>query len=337
MVLTETWLYPEVEGQCGLAGFRPVFKSNSDYRSGGVVVYVREDIQSFEIPVREQTSCDVCVVEIVIERKRIQIAAVYRSPTSAVSNPDVFAVSGISNFLSALDKSAYCFVVGDANLCLIQPTISADNFADAMTESDFASLNNSIRTRYNENGGSLIGHVRTYSINCLSHQLAVVDSKGVSDHRMINLDFYLERATPFQNVEFEILKNMVETADWSRVAETDCVNRAVELLRSRCQAMLEDCSVVYRVTRRLRPIKEWVTPGLVKSMRKRDKLNELYKRTGSLRAKIEYECYNRVLRRLTNRVKRKFFDDKFRAVQNDPHSSAQNLETYQFGNQRPSL
>ena len=42
LVLTETWVYSHEEGSMGISGYRAFFCSNDVYRSGGVVVYVRE-------------------------------------------------------------------------------------------------------------------------------------------------------------------------------------------------------------------------------------------------------------------------------------------------------
>lgn len=67
IVLTETW--PELEGLCGLTGFKSFFKSNPDTRAGGVAIYVREGIQCYEIAVNEPVNCDICLVETMIERK----------------------------------------------------------------------------------------------------------------------------------------------------------------------------------------------------------------------------------------------------------------------------
>ena len=64
-------------------------------------------------------------------------------------------------------------------------------------------------------------------------------------------------------------------------------------------------------------MKGWVTPGLVRSIRIRDKLHKIFKKKKTLSSKIEHLYYNVTLRRLTSKIGMKFYDREFCEVQAD--------------------
>lgn len=99
VVLAETWLYPDVEHLYSIRGFKSFFKSNSDYRAGGVAVLVREDLPCVEVTKLSGSECVCCIVEVRVSGSRCQVAGIYRSPSSGISDPALFSSEGIGNIL----------------------------------------------------------------------------------------------------------------------------------------------------------------------------------------------------------------------------------------------
>ena len=89
IVLTETWIYPHEEGLFRVPGYKSFFFSNATYRSGGTALFVKDTITCHQIDTN-YSSCDACLVELVIEGYTIQILGVYRSPTRSVSDLDEY-------------------------------------------------------------------------------------------------------------------------------------------------------------------------------------------------------------------------------------------------------
>ena len=109
--------------------------------------------------------------------------------------------------------------------------------------------------------------------------------------------------------------------DWSRVTLSTTATDAVRSLTEHCKNAISGCSMTFTVPSRLCPAKEWMTPGLVRSIRKRDKLHKSYRKLRTTSAKIEYDCYNRKLRELTRKMRSEYNEKKISEVQHDPRKT----------------
>lgn len=324
VVLTETWLFAAQECLFKLKGFKSFFKSNEKYRSGGVAIFVKDTIPSFEIRITEKVECDCCIVELLIEGNRFQVAGIYRSPSRDVSNTEVFASNGIQQIVSKLDRRADCLLMGDINLCMLNINGHTSTYLDELAMSGFLALNDRQPTRLSETGSSLIDHVFSRGCRGFNHKTTIADSRGVSDHCLINLMLNVERETElrtsksFIKTDYEQIKNRIAGVSWSLVCDAAGSEESSRLFQEQCSSLVRSCSKKYSIATRLLPLKEWVTPGLVRSIRKRDKLHKQHLKQKTLKSKIEYESYTRVLHRLTRRIKAEFYSKKFSEVENNP-------------------
>ena len=116
IVLTETWLSKEKEQGCIIPGYRGHFSSNDTYRSGGVAVFVSDRLPSTKIDFEETVNCDSLIVHISFPRKKLQLVAVYRSPTSSVSNLNQFSRDNMVRIMSELRNDSHCLRMGDMNI-----------------------------------------------------------------------------------------------------------------------------------------------------------------------------------------------------------------------------
>ena len=112
---------------------------------------------------------------------------------------------------------------------------------------------------------------------------------------------------------------MLEVTDWSVVGAAPNADSALDIPITKCTSLLSDCTTQRSVPGRFTPLKEWITPGLVRSIRKRDKLHR-NRRMQTPAARILYQSYNTMLRRLTNRAKARHSDKKFSDVKDDTAS-----------------
>ena len=103
IIFTGTWLHSTDKNLSGAPRYRALFCSNDNYRSGGVAVFVREDLVAHKISV-ETVACDVLMVEILVGSLKLNLVAIYRSPTRAVPDVGNFITSELRDILLGLRK-----------------------------------------------------------------------------------------------------------------------------------------------------------------------------------------------------------------------------------------
>ena len=182
--------YPFEQNLFNIKGFKSYFSSNDTYRVGGVALFVRNNIQSFKIPSINISYFDCCLIELSFERSKVQIAAVYRSPTISVSNPENLTKDSIPFLISTLSKDADCLLVGDLNFCLRENNAFAETYSNGPASGGFLLLNDQLPTRITETMESLIDHIICRQHSAYGFVADVCESNVVSDHQLINVEFF---------------------------------------------------------------------------------------------------------------------------------------------------
>ena len=80
--ITESWANTDITyAELGLRGYVMFRKDRIGRRGGGVILYVKESIQAYEIKLERGADCDEAVrCEIVSGNEKLTIGLVYRSP-----------------------------------------------------------------------------------------------------------------------------------------------------------------------------------------------------------------------------------------------------------------
>ena len=158
---------------------------------------MREELPSFKITIRD-VDCDCCLVEFYAAQRRVQVAAIYRSATATISDAGRFSTQGIRKIVDLMDPSAECFVAVDENLCLLDSATHrrTDEFCESIVAKGFVSLNDTVPTRITDSTESLIDHVWVRCKRYYGHNVSIKDFKGVSDHCLIDIDFYIDVRAP---------------------------------------------------------------------------------------------------------------------------------------------
>ena len=342
IVLTETWLDPTNEDTFNIPGYKSFFSSNPNYRAGGVAIYVKANIPACGRYVGATRDCDCAMIELNTGGNKTQIAAVYRSPTEKISDSTRFAEEGIGDVLQAFDRSADCLLLGDINLCIFKQSGTTGKYLDNCASEGFICVNNSQPTRVTANGASLIDHVLFRGRRATITQIEAVDSRAVSDHMLLSFGLSTTKSlfsaptTTRKRIDYNKLRRITENTDWSVVDSAESTDTASLDFQRMCLGIIENCSETVDCTNRQTPLKEWVTPGLVRSIRKRDEMHRKLKKKFSLSLKILYDCYKVILKRLIRKVKTEFYRKKFAEVENSSRGSWQLVNTMFGGRKRTS-
>ena len=109
--ITESWANIDItDAELGLTGYVMFRKDRTGRRGGGVILYVKESIQAYEIKLEREADCDEAVwCKIVSGNSKLTIGLVYRSPN--INEEDN---TKIKNAIKEVSKGE-CIIMGDFN------------------------------------------------------------------------------------------------------------------------------------------------------------------------------------------------------------------------------
>ena len=110
--ITESWANTNItDAELGLTGYVMFRKDRIGRRGGGVILYVKESIQAYEIKLEREADCDEAVwCKIVSGNSKLTIGLVYRTPN--INEEDK---TKIKNAIKEVSKGE-CIIMGDLTM-----------------------------------------------------------------------------------------------------------------------------------------------------------------------------------------------------------------------------
>ena len=114
--ITESWATPDIsDTELGMTGYVMFRKDRIGRRGGGVILYIKESIQAYEIKLEKEAECEEAVwCNIVSGNSTLTVGLVYRSP-----NINTEENEKIQNAIKEVSKRD-CIIMGDFNHGRIQ-------------------------------------------------------------------------------------------------------------------------------------------------------------------------------------------------------------------------
>lgn len=159
------------------------------------------------------------------------------------------------------------------------------------------------RISASQHSSSLIDHVFAKLKDISVESFGVEASCGVSDHQLISFPLASYPAvSPFSRtckIDYDAVERAMQRLDWAPLFLAPDPDSKANILHGCCSRLLDQNSTTRIIKPRFRPLEEWMTPGLVRSVRKRAKLYKRLKSQRTFEAKILYDSYNQRLKRVT--------------------------------------
>ena len=312
IILSECWLSkcPNVPI---LAGYVSHTSSHCN-QNDGVVVYVRHDLKcTVETPNFVEANC------LIIKYNNIfALVALYRSPSHR--NTDKF-MEFLDDKLTLLKNYQNIAIIGDMNI-----NIAPDN-----SDPSYDQYLNTIMSH-----GLMAAHnLPTRNKNCLDH----VFLKSKNDATTLVLDTYItDHAPVLLNCNLKI-KNLSNKHSIKRIDHAACVNEltnldlssillctdsndATKLLVNSITKVISNHTSTLVVPNRKRILKPWITPGLLRCMRNRDKLYIKFKKNPeNLTIKTSYHRYKKFCNCLLKKIKKEYERNEFNRLKNNPKAT----------------
>lgn len=295
LLLTECWINTD-KPIPQLPRFDLAYTSNCLNQNGGIVVYFKSSINcTIEEPDFQDSNCLLIKIG-----TSIAVIALYRSPSFA----------NIENFLNSLDTVMNLVktyptitVIGDINID-IQPE-NTDRFSSSYLE-------------LLASHGLLPGHTLiTRGEKCLDHIMlksknqctTVVLQTFLTDHcpALLSIKKTGNLNAPkkiISKTDFNIVTEQLHTTDLSQILHITDANLAAELLMSRLMEIVKVSTRIFKVPQNQRIIKPWITAGLLRCIRTRDRMHAQVKQVQNNRVlTLTYSRYRNFCNKLLKKVK----------------------------------
>ncbi|KAL0852667.1 hypothetical protein ABMA27_012506 [Loxostege sticticalis] len=302
-----------------LAGYSSFHTENNRLQNDGVVIYAKLGMNvSVWEPRFTDGNCLVCTAG-----DKFAFIGIYRSPS--YSNIDAF-LSCLNNLVLSLKAFKNISLLGDINI-----DIKANNTDSRSSHylTSTAALGLLPAHTYPTHLGNCIDHVLLKTN--LPSKVMVLDNL-ITDHSPTIL--CLETGSHVNpkshktiiRTDYESIKNALNDADYSTVMCTFDADQAADRLISIVSSTVNAYTKTVETSRRKNILKPWITLGLLRCMRNRDKMHmKLRKDPGNQILKVTYKRYRNFLNNLLNRLKCDHQTAEFNKAKNSPKAMWNNL------------
>lgn len=298
IVLSECWLscnrhLPRMVDYSCTASTR-LFNQND-----GLVLYTKNDLNlAIYEPEFSEANCIVITM-----KNTLAFIAIYRPPEFKNTNNFIYSLDCV---LSTLDKFQSVIIMGDINVNILKDS----------NDSQVGKYLNMLASH-----GLLPAHTfPTWGNSCLDQvslktrqkSNTLVIRNSVTDHYTSLLSLNLKNTTRtrnkyFNKINYSGIKEQLQSTDFQPVLKANDCDIAAEMLVKAVTNIIEANTSKVKISRRKAPIKPWITPGLIRCMRNRDKLHSKFKNNPeNLTFKTTYSRYRNFLTQLLRKLKRQF-------------------------------
>ena len=359
LCLQETWISDKNDFMLDIPNYTHVLKYCSASSHGGLITYVRNDL-SFDIvslPNYDDNLWECLFIQVYGEAtggcKHI-IGNVYRPPRERVDQIDQF-LNEFNVILESLDKFDNVHIAGDYNLNILNHQFN--HRINSFLQQTFATgyfpkiLN---ATRITQHSQTLIDNFFSKFNTSFSTSVAGILTHRISDHQPYFLSLklphlshksanhqkfkYVTKMNDKSKRQFQsILKENLHLEKFDNnlfsnpEQNTDLLQNIIDDAHKTC---FQDKRI--RIDRRKVPKTPWITYGLVKSIKTRNKLYKKLKNTSTdsdhyIHLKLNLKYFNKVLKKCINNSKRDYYAKLFQQNQDDPKKMWSTINSFTSG------
>ena len=318
--ISETWLN-EYSHSVSIENYDFIHSHRKNRRGGGVGLYLGNNLdykvrQNLKFENSETT--DSLFVEVTVPKgKNIIIGVVYRAPDNNLT-------TFVKDFNEVLDKitkeNKLCYLMGDFNVNIMnyQTNNLTGEFLDSMYSNLLCPLINR-PTRITSHTATLIDNIITNNIDADSiNGLLFTD---ISDHLPIfsiwfddnfntnhDKSVYYFRDKSENNVNK--FNDMIANYDWTEINTFNDPIQAYTKFIDEFSYAFNVCLPLKKKTKKNRIRKPWISNGLLKSIKTKNRLYKKFIRHPEPLKEVVYKNYRNKLVRLIRVAKRLYYDKK---------------------------
>uniref|UniRef100_A0A8C6MEW6 Reverse transcriptase domain-containing protein n=1 Tax=Nothobranchius furzeri TaxID=105023 RepID=A0A8C6MEW6_NOTFU len=317
IALSETWLNEEKGTDFDMVGYHLFYTNRGKKKGGGVALYVKSALKckildSMAVAVEDMMEC--VAVEIEMEKTRnIIVACIYRTPGS---NLQCFK-ERCETLIDGLNDNKSWLICGDFNIDLLnQRNKMTRDFMDVMSSRSLYPVITQ-PTRITSTCATLIDNIYTNEIEKTANSGLLISD--ISDHLPI---FIIHKNAFKKPKELDQIKHVrIRTEDaitafcndllkenWSGVYVKD-VNVAYDTFLKTYKSLYnKNCPVVVCRKKINMNVEPWLTKGLLKSCKRKNKLYRDFVRYRTKATEMKYKIYKNKLTSLIRQAKKDHYN-----------------------------
>lgn len=289
-----------------LANYQSYFTKSQLNQNDGVILYVKSTLKHKVNEIKlAQSSC------LKLNILNTTILCIYRSPSNL--NAESF-INSLSNHLDTLNSEKTIIIAGDININIkLKPIEPLYEQRNRISYLNMLSVH-----------GILAGHtIPTREKNCLDHFMLKINKKelratiavlhtSTTDHftTFLTIAKIKDHVTAYKTrstINYEAALMDLKTVNLSELLCCDNPNLVINDLMSALMKTIKENTIITNVPKKDRNIKPWITPGILRCIRNRNKLQKKVKvEPYNDINKITYIRYRNYCNNLIKKLKRKY-------------------------------
>lgn len=313
IVLTECWLteWTLIRSLPGYRSFRSCRQKN---KNGGVVIYLKTQYSAIS---QEPSTVDADSLLLEVSNN-FTILGIYRSPSEENITP---FLNSLDNILNSLRNNKLLIMAGDANINLCDPT-DKQVLAYLCLMASHGLLPAITKPTRHSTIASCLDHI---FLKPITKAHGFICNSSITDHSIVlagvsRLVQASNKNPRYQTkLNFNAVVSDLNKTDWSSVITSSSANSAVRTFNNIITTIMSKYTQVVKMSRKTATLKPWITPGLVKCMRHRDKLHlDCSKFPHDINRRTIYVRYRNFCNNLLRKIKTEYNSHLLEANKGDP-------------------
>lgn len=312
--------------QYNIPGYSTHYNMGDFNKNDGILILIKSDLDVI-VSHNKLISSQATVTRITFNQCGVTfgISAVYKPPPI---NELLFVEDLRGFFEQNLSKNIEIFT-GDININIENnDNHSVNEYLSLMGQHGFMSYINS-PTRVTTETSSCIDHLfvnKKININKLNLKSFILGT-DITDHYPIMLNINSEKNVnnshnhldnSYEFIDYASFKDKISSQDWSEVLNSNDPEQATNTFMTIFQQILNKYkSRKFMKSRQKKKIKEWITTGLIISIKHRDKLKKKLLRNYTRELEKEYKLYRNQLNTLIKKQKYNYYKSQIENNMND--------------------
>lgn len=324
--ISETWLKNNDSDFYNLNKYTLITCNRESRQGGGVALYIKDDLTykiRDDLGLNEDNICQSLFTEVNIDNRKVIIGVIYRPPNSDMEKFNDY----IDQTLTCISKSkSIAYIMGDFNINLLnfekhEPTNMF--LQNVFSHSLFPTITKP--TRLTCFSATLIDNILTNNYQNKVH--SGVLCSDISDHFPIfqitemktesnsTEDYQVVRDINQDNIDS--FKTTMENVDWHYIYEISDPEKSYEYFIDEFSRHYNNCFPFKRIKKnKFSPRKPWMTQGLFKSIKRKNKLYRKFKLKPNDHNQTKYKQYRNKLNHLIKITTKNYYTQKLENAKN---------------------
>jgi len=321
IVFTETW---HTADNCNykIPGYKLYVSTHKRNQNDGIMVFIKEKF-SIEMYEYNYEMANFIKLKLSVNDIQFNILCVYRSPSGDI---DLF-LSSFDSILTADRKlSGYYMIIGDLNINIVGTKQINNDYLDMLSEYGFRSFINVYTRTPVGCAHSCLDHIFIKYNNCIDNRIeAGVIQTNISDHYSVIMALELKNKllshnnNVYKTINYNKLNVLLKLESWSELYYNINVNKCFDIFIHTILHAINSSTTFKKANAKNKHIQEWMTMGLLCSVRKKQALSlKVKKHPNNDKLRSYYVKYKNIFTSILRITKNNFYKKKFNDISYSP-------------------